>query len=245
MNKPLGYSRWSFKLALGAVLVAVMAVMGHRLNMVDFQPALLALLTSTLTGLLAIVMGLIGTLKAIKTKESKIATTLGGSALGLLVVMPVVITMLAGAGVPRIHDITTDLAQPPEFVAIKELRASLHNPLDRLEPENLVELQQTGYPDLAPVLIDRPFDQAFEQVVALVKERDWEVVAVSPQEGRIEATDTTLIMGFKDDIVIRVQGVGSRTRVDMRSVSRVGRSDLGVNAKRIRLFLAELKDSRE
>ena len=120
MNKPLGYSRWSFKLALGAVMVAVMAVLGHRLNMIDFQPALLALLASTLAGLLAIAMGLIGTLKAIKTNESKIATTLRGSILGLLVVMPVVITMLAGAGVPRIHDITTDLAQPPEFVAIKQ-----------------------------------------------------------------------------------------------------------------------------
>ncbi len=139
MNKPLGYSRWSFKLALGAVMVAVMAVLGHRLNMIDFQPALLALLASTLAGLLAIAMGLIGTLKAIKTNESKIATTLRGSILGLLVVMPVVITMLAGAGVPRIHDITTDLAQPPEFVAIKQLRTSSHNPLDRLEPGNLAE----------------------------------------------------------------------------------------------------------
>lgn len=240
MNKPFDCTRWSLKLSLFAALIAALAVLGHRSALIDFQPALLGLAGSILTGLLAIVIGLTGTLRAIKAKESEIVSTLAGSTLSFLVVMPMLMTVMAGAGVPRIHDISTDLEHPPEFVAIKALRTAAHNSLDRLELDNLAALQKESYPDLGPVLMGRPFYQVFEQVIRLVKERGWEVAAVSAEAGRIEATDTTLIMGFKDDVVIRVQAVGSRTLVDMRSASRVGESDLGVNAARIRLFLADL-----
>lgn len=240
MNKSFSFTRWSLKLSLLATLAAVLAVLGHRLSILDFQPALLGLAGSTLIGSLAILLGLIGIFKAVRAKKPEIAAMLAGPTLGFLVVMPVFMAVLTGAGAPRIHDITTDLEHPPEFVAIKELRTPAHNALDRLVPRNLAALQEESYPDLSPVLIDRPFDQAFEQVVALVKKRSWEVIAVSAEEGRIEATDTTPIMGFKDDIVIRLQAMGSRTRVDIRSASRVGESDLGVNAARIRLFLTDL-----
>ncbi|WP_172592332.1 DUF1499 domain-containing protein [Nitrosomonas supralitoralis] len=74
-----------------------------------------------------------------------------------------------------------------------------------------------------------------------MKKRGWEVLAVSAANGRIEATDTTAIMGFKDDVVIRIRAEGKKSRVDMRSASRVGKGDWGVNAARIRLFLSELK----
>lgn len=240
MNKPFNFTRWSLRISLFALLTAALSVLGHRFSMIDFQSALLGLAGTTLTGLLAIVLGLIGTLRAIKTKESEIASTLAGSTLGFLIVMPVLMAIMAGAGAPRIHDITTDLAHPPEFVAIKALRTPAHNSLDRLELENLSALQKSGYPDLIPLLIPRPFDQVFEQAVALVKKRGWEVAAISTANGRIEATVTTRIMGFKDDVVIRVQAAGNKTKVDMRSASRVGKSDLGMNAERIRLFLADL-----
>ncbi|MEK7844964.1 MAG: DUF1499 domain-containing protein, partial [Pseudomonadota bacterium] len=148
MNKPFDCTRWSLKLSLFAALIAVLAVLGHRSALIDFQPALLGLAGSILTGLLAIVMGLTGTLRAIKAKESEIASTLAGSTLSFLVVMPMLMTVMAGAGVPRIHDISTDLEHPPEFVAIKALRTAAHNSLDRLEPDNLAALQQESYPDL-------------------------------------------------------------------------------------------------
>ncbi|SFE37521.1 DUF1499 domain-containing protein [Nitrosomonas sp. Nm166] len=241
MNKPFNFTHWSFKLSLFAALIAAFAVLGYRLSIVDFQPALWGLIVSTCIGLLATVLGSVGTLRAIKAKESEIiASTMAGSTLGLLVAMPVLLTALGGVGVPRIHDITTDLEHPPEFVAIKAIRTPEHNSLDRLKPENLALMQQEGYPDLGPAWINRPFAQVFEQAVVLVKKRGWDIAVVSAANGRIEATDTTPIMSFKDDIVIRVQEMGNRTRVDMRSVSRVGESDLGVNAKRIRLFLTDL-----
>ena len=240
MKKSFDFTRWSFKLSLFSGFLAVLVVFGHRLSIIDFQPALLGLVGSTVIGLLAIFMGLIGTFNAIKTKEPKIISTMAGSALGFLVVAPVFATALTGAGVPQIHDITTDLQHPPEFVAVKTLRTSAHNSLNRLKPENLAALQQEGYPDLGPLWINRSVDQVFDQAIGLVKKRGWEIAAIAADEGRIEATDTTPIMGFKDDIVIRVQMLGDRTRVDMRSASRVGKSDLGVNAARIRHFLHDL-----
>lgn len=240
MNKPFGFTSWSLKLSLSAALILALVVIGYRLTIIDFQPAVLGLAGGALAGLLAVFLGLIGTFNAIKGKEAEIASTMAGSTLGFLVVMPILLTVSASIGVPPIHDITTDLKYPPEFVVIKALRTTAHNSLDRLEPQNLASLQEEGYPELGPVLIDRPSDQVFEQAVALVKKRGWQVAAVAAEEGRIEATDTTRIMGFKDDVVIRVKAMGSRTRVDMRSVSRVGESDLGVNAARIRLFLVDL-----
>ncbi|WP_297325061.1 DUF1499 domain-containing protein [Nitrosomonas sp.] len=240
MNKSFDFTGWSFKLSLFAALMAALAVLSHQLEGIDFQPALMGLAGGTVMGLLAIVFGLIGTVRAIKARKPSIASTMAGSTLGFLVVMPILVTVFAGIGAPLIHDITTDLQHPPEFVAIKALRTATDNSLNRLEPENQVALQATGYPDLGPLLIDRPFDQVFERAVALVKKRGWEIAVISAANGRIEATDTTPIMGFKDDVVIRVQTVGNQTRVDMRSASRVGKGDLGVNAERIRRFMIDL-----
>ena len=190
------FTRWSFKLSLFAAFLAALAVLGHRLSMIDFQPALLGLVGSTVIGLLAIFIGLIGTFNAIKSRHPKITSTMAGSTLGFLVVAPVFATALTGVGVPQIHDITTDLQHPPEFVAVKALRTSAHNSLDRFKPENLTALQEEGYPDLGPIWINRSVDQVFEQAIGLVKKRGWEIVAIAADEGRIEATDTTFILGF-------------------------------------------------
>ena len=134
------FTRWSFKLSLFAAFLAALAVLCHRLSMIDFQPALLGLVGSTVIGLLAIFIGLIGTFNAIKSRHPKITSTMAGSTLGFLVVAPVFATALTGVGVPQIHDITTDLQHPPEFVAVKALRTSAHNSLDRFKPENLTAL---------------------------------------------------------------------------------------------------------
>jgi uncharacterized protein DUF1499 len=240
MKKQIFFTRWSLKLALGAVLIAVLAVISYRFALVDFQPALLGLVAGAIIGLLAILMGLVGTIMAIKAKKPEITATLAGPTLGFLLVMPVLLAALAGASVPRIHDITTDLLNPPQFSVIEGLRTSVHNPLDRKVPEDLAALQKVGYPNLGPIRINRPVNQVFKEAVLLVEKRGWEVVSVAAEEGRIEATDTTRIMGFKDDVVIRLQAQAGQTQVDMRSVSRVGQSDLGVNAARIKRFLADL-----
>ena len=100
--------------------------------------------------------------------------------------------------------------------------------------------QKKGYPDLGPLTFPAPPDRAFAAAEAAAQRLGWEIVAAAPAEGRLEATATTPWFGFKDDVVVRVTPAGTGSRVDMRSKSRVGRSDLGANAKRIRGFLAEL-----
>jgi uncharacterized protein (DUF1499 family) len=140
--------------------------------------------------------------------------------------------------VPRIHDITTDTTDPPTFAAVVPLRANAPNKLDY--SQEVARQQREGYPDLGPRTLNLPREQAFERALATARDAGWEIVAADPSAGRIEATDTTRWFGFKDDVVVRLTPEGNRTRVDVRSVSRVGLSDVGTNARRIREFLDSL-----
>jgi uncharacterized protein (DUF1499 family) len=140
---------------------------------------------------------------------------------------------------PYIHDITTDVVNPPEFVATRALRKEGENPADYAGPE-VAQQQQEAYPDLMPMVTDVPPAEVFEKAQAAIGKMGLELVDADPQSGRIEATDTSFFYGFKDDMVVRIVPAPEGTRVDVRSKSRVGRSDLGQNAKRIRKFFEEL-----
>jgi uncharacterized protein (DUF1499 family) len=145
--------------------------------------------------------------------------------------------------VPRIHDITTDTDNPPAFVAAPPLRAADHaeNSVDYEGPA-LAQLQKTGYPDLAPLVVALPPTEAFEKALETAKSMSgWTVIESDPKTGRIEANQSTTWFRFVDDVVIRVTADGTGSRIDMRSVSRVGKSDFGVNARRIRAFMTALK----
>jgi uncharacterized protein (DUF1499 family) len=141
--------------------------------------------------------------------------------------------------VPPIHDITTDTDDPPRFADILPLRKYSPNSADYGGPD-LAAQQRAAYPDIQPVTFRMPTQQVFTQAVKAADAMGWDIVAADPEEGRIEATDTTLWFGFKDDIVIRIQSRGDQSRVDVRSVSRVGKSDVGANAQRIRAYLRKL-----
>jgi uncharacterized protein (DUF1499 family) len=150
------------------------------------------------------------------------------------------LTMRAtGQSVPPIHDITTDTENPPVFIAVLPLRKDAPNTVEYGGPE-LAAQQKKGYPELAPAVLPMPPRAAFELALEAARRSGWEIVAAVPDDNRIEATATTDWFGFKDDIVIRIRPVNGGSRVDMRSVSRVGRSDLGTNARRIREYLRQL-----
>jgi uncharacterized protein (DUF1499 family) len=142
--------------------------------------------------------------------------------------------------VPPIHDITTDLDNPPAFEAVVPLRADAPNSLER--PPMLATQQREGYPDIAPLTLPLPPERVFNRALDVAERMGWQIATADQASGRIEATDTTTWFGFKDDIVVRVTSWGSGTRVDVRSVSRVGRSDVGTNARRIREFLDALQE---
>jgi len=148
---------------------------------------------------------------------------------------------LRSAGrVPPIHDITTDPDDPPRFVAVLPLRSRAPNSAE-YGGAALAAQQRAGYPGLGPARLAPPPDQVFARAVEVAGALGWQIVAAVPAEGRLEATDRTRWFGFRDDVVVRVATDGTGTRVDVRSVSRVGRSDLGTNARRIRRFLAGLE----
>jgi uncharacterized protein (DUF1499 family) len=143
--------------------------------------------------------------------------------------------------VPLIHDITTDPERPPQFVAIVPLRAGAPNPHE-YQGAHIGELQRIAYPELRPLEIAAPPAQAFARARAAARALGWEIVGTDESAGRIEAVATTFWFGFKDDVVIRVVPAGSGSRIDVRSKSRVGRGDVGANAKRIQEFLTRLKN---
>jgi uncharacterized protein (DUF1499 family) len=140
---------------------------------------------------------------------------------------------------PPIHDIITDLENPPAFEAIVPLRADAPNSLER--PASLTEQQRGAYPDLAPLIVPVPLDQAFTRALAAAQDEGWQIVTADEGSGRIEATDTSRWFGFTDDIVVRLTPWGAGTRIDVRSVSRVGEGDTGTNARRIRRYLDALE----
>ena len=145
--------------------------------------------------------------------------------------------------VPRIHDITTDIENPPLFVAILPLREEAPNPA--LYGGNpIAEQQKRGYPDLKPERVPLDPDQTFQKALQTAEKMGWKIVEANRSERRIEATDTTWWFGFKDDIVIRILPVMGASRLDIRSLSRVGLSDVGTNAKRIRKFLKLFRESQ-
>ena len=242
-------SRWNWiswlalLVGVGALATLALAGPGYRMGWFGLGTALQPMFTwAAYAGIAAAVLALIGLML-----NWRRGTT--GARLAAL------IALVIGAGclyvpwqwvqtaraVPPIHDITTDTITPPGYVEVATLRQELKvpNSLDYL-PEVAAQ-QRSGYPDVQPAFLAAPPAQAYSKALELVRARGWEVVATDEAERRIEATDTTRWFGFKDDIAIRVSAVPDGTsRVDLRSVSRVGRSDVGTNARRIREFMADL-----
>jgi len=140
---------------------------------------------------------------------------------------------------PKIHDISTDLTHPPVFEKILPLRAIAPNPA-AYGGEAIAAEQRKGYPDIQPREVAFPPAETFARALAAASGMGWQIVDADAGKGIIEATDTTLWFGFKDDIVIRIVPAGTGSRIDMRSVSRVGKSDVGTNAARIRKYFATL-----
>jgi len=142
-------------------------------------------------------------------------------------------------GVPAIHDISTDLVNPPKFVAIAPLRAEAPNSVEYAGEEAAVQ-QRKAYPELVTLSFAQSKADLMTASEQAIKNLGFAVVSVNTATGIVEATDTTTWFGFKDDVVIRIKDEGSQRFVDIRSKSRVGRSDLGKNAERIHSIINEL-----
>lgn len=151
-------------------------------------------------------------------------------------VISIIIIGIDGISKPLIHDITTDINDPPEYVEVKNLRQGGDNTVEYLTEENATK-QKNAYPDITPIMTTLSFDDALIEATQTVKDLQWELSNLDYKNGIIEAYDSSNLFGFIDDIVIRVRQDGAGSRLDIRSSSRVGKGDLGKNAERISKFI--------
>ncbi|GHB60536.1 hypothetical protein GCM10008107_07230 [Psychrosphaera saromensis] len=197
-----------------------------------------------LTGFISMAVLLIAILVAIFAlvkKQKDLAKTC--AVVAVLVALPVVGLSMQAAkakSLPFIHQVSTDTVDLPKFKVIVALRGENSNPLD-YDSEKLAPLQQAAYPQLQTIVSELNVDAAFAKAVDVTNDLGWEIVAQNKDSGMIEAVDTTLLWAFKDDVAIRVQMTDSGSKIDLRSISRVGMSDLGANAARITKFITAFK----
>jgi uncharacterized protein (DUF1499 family) len=235
---------WSRRLALFSLLATVLAVVIVRTGLLEIVPALATFAGSLVLAILAIVLALGAFVVIWKdgldgAGHAFLAITISAA----LLAYPAYLGLRAYQ-LPMINDITTDPLDPPRFDVIARLR-----PRGTVEYAGLysAEQQRAAYPDIEPLLVDVPPQAAYEAAMAIINKRKWRVVEDRPpqegrRDGRIEAVARTPVMGFREDIVIRIRGNDEESRVDMRSSSRYGFHDIGSNASRIRGFLDSLEE---
>ena len=244
-SKPSLIAIAGFSIALMAGLAALISGPGSSYRLWNYRTGISVLRWSAYGGTAAAALSLIGLIASLRISIVRgflwalMGLVIGGFLVGLMLHWKHV-----AESVPRIHDITTDTVTPPQFFTVLRLRKSNEN--SPVYGGVVVAAQQRkAYPDIIPLILPVPPGQAFERAVAAARRLGWQIIDTDMNAGRIEAVATTFWFGFNDDIVIRLRRQNSGCRVDIRSESRVGVSDLGKNAERIREFLQGLQDMKE
>ncbi|QTF92217.1 DUF1499 domain-containing protein [Halomonas sp. BM-2019] len=229
------------------LLIAAALMMGgagpaHRLELLPLGSAFDLLRLGAYLALAAAALGLVTLIVASLCRRWRPALAGGLVLVAVAAMMAVPWQLMQRAQeVPPIHDITTDLEDPPPFVALAETREAAPNAVGY--PEGFADQQRAAYPEIQPLLLDLPPARVLSAVEAAALDQGWEIVALS--ETGLEATATTFWFGFRDDVAIRLTQTEEGVRVDVRSASRQGRSDLGTNAARIRTYLEALQRRAE
>lgn len=235
---------WSRRVALFSASIILIALALHRFGGME-TPLAAGLILTALTGaFLAFLLGVGATIVIWRRGATGAWSTAAGIAVSLAIfawpasVVPFYLRM------PHLNDVTTDTEHPPEFAMQARERARGANPVAYPGSSHAARQTQT-FPQLQAMIVDRPADDVFDAVGEAARRLHWRIVAEEPPErgdtsGHIEAEDRTLILGFVDDVVVRVEGDGGQTRIDVRSLSRYGRYDFGRNAQRVRDFYTEL-----
>ncbi len=229
-------------LLAGIVAIALVILAGplYKFEILGLGNAFFAMRIGFFIGVGAIILAIIQVIFLRKN--------IAWSATGLSVVLAVIAIalplslMMKAKSVPAIHDISTDLVNPPPFVAILPLRANAPNPAE-YQGEEIANQQRSAYPVLKTQMFNQPKAEVFNAALKALEEMGLEVVSSELAEGRIEAFDTTTWFGFIDDVVIRIESSGQTTTLDARSKSRIGKSDVGKNAERLNELIAKTKSN--
>jgi len=237
---------WAQAILIGSIIAAVLLIIsgvGTRFGIWEYTGGFTVASGGVLLASAAVFLGIVGYAVCLfKGFKAERASLLVGVLISALILGQAAMQMAALAAVPAIHNISTDTLDPPDFdtlVAVRQAEGA--NPL-AYNAEVLADVQQQAYPWVKTLSLSDSPAIALNNAVTVLNDMGLEVVNVSIDLGIVEATDTTFWYGFKDDVVVRIRNAdtGSGSIVDVRSVSRVGRSDLGLNAKRIGEVLSGL-----
>ncbi len=234
---------WSWRFALFAVVVAVLSIFVVRTGLLEVMPALATFAAALVFALLAVFSALLAFVVIWRQGLRGLGRAVSGLLLALVLLAYPCYLGYRATKLPGINDITTDPANPPPFGKL----ASLRPPGTDRYPAKFAALQEKAYPDIEPLLFEAPPRVAYSETLSLIEKRKWQVVGEMPpagnRDGVIEAVARTLIMGFPDDVVVRVSADGTGSRVDVRSASRYGLNDLGTNARRVMSLLSDIDDA--
>lgn len=241
VNPVIGPSRKALIIRnLAAVMLLLMpiAALGTRFGLWSFKLGLLLVVLAIVIGILIQITSWIWLVQCRNTATKKELWR------GLILSFPALLILIINLSKPNgfvlIHNISTDPENPPDFIVAPEHRGKDSNPLT-YTPE-IAAIQKQAYPDLKTLHTNLDARAAFKRSLAVAEKLGWEIYARDPEFARIEAVDTTFWFGFKDDVVIRIEASGEGgSRIDLRSVSRVGGGDAGTNARRIQSFISAFK----
>ena len=236
---------WSGRLGLFALAVAALSVIILRSGLLEIVPALATFAAALIFAGLAILLAFASFVVIWRQGLSGLGYSLLGLLLGLLLLAYPGYLGYRASKLPAINDITTDPANPPRFDVLARLR-----PRGRIDYPGaaIAERQRAAYPDIVPLQLAVPPKAAYDIALELATKRKWLLVDTRPptpgrRDGLIEAVTRTPIMGFRDDVVIRVSPLGQGARVDLRSASRYGTHDFGANAGRLRSLLEDIEEA--
>lgn len=236
---------WARRLAVFSLVATLVSIIVVRFGFLEIKPALATFFGALACAALSIVVALAAFVAIWRN---------GSRGMGLILVALLLdVAILAYPGylglqyrrLPPIHDVTTDPINPPPFEALARLRTGSDTNSAAYAGLYSAELQHAAYPDIEPVTLEAPALRAYEMVLAMINKRKWRIVVErAPQpprrEGRIEAIARTPIMGFSEDISVRVLPDGDGSRIDLRSSSRYFEHDLGSNAARVQRLVDDL-----
>ncbi|MFL2518161.1 MAG: DUF1499 domain-containing protein [Candidatus Azotimanducaceae bacterium] len=239
MNEQTAGKRWwAQAILIGGVIAVVclpLGALGTKFGLWAFTGGFMLLAAGAVLATLASFLGVIAYIVALRKQLlAERPTLLIGIFLGVVVLAILGTQYSAASSVPPIHNISTDTENPPQFDKIVAIRSAAQaNPL-AYDAAALAPQQTAAYPWVKPLTLMAPVDEVVDRAEAVMRDMGLEIVSSNKTTGLVEATATTFWFGFKDDVAVRVQpAADGGTQVDLRSVSRVGQSDLGANAARI------------
>lgn len=237
---------WCRRLAVFSLPVAAIAVLLARTNAVEPQASLAVLGGAIVVALIALLLFLAACVVIWQDGRRGLGEALSGALLAALTLGYPAYLAFEAVRLPVLSDISTDTADPPRFSASRAAIAARSGFTPAAYDAGLAERQRDAYPDIEPIVVDLEPEEAYQLVLETAASRGWRVIDQRPPGGRsgvghLDFLDRTLVMGFSEDITVRLRPLAGQTRIDVRSSSRYGRHDFGANAKRIRQFAEELQ----